>query len=458
MAVKKSAKQQGPDLAAFFESLRELAQMRNLSYDQVIEIFRGTVLSACQKKFGLDADLDVILEPKVPEVSVVARYTVVEKVENADRELTEVDAKTTHPDAAVGQTIERKEYLTDFSRIGTTNIRNIFSQRIKELERELVFNDYKDRVGELTNGQFLRWRDKEIVYVDLGKAEGILPRKEQIPGDRFHPGSRIKAVIKAVELKKDKSRDPGPYILLSRASGDFVKRLFEQEIPEVYDGIVEILNVAREAGFRTKLLVRSNRMDVDPVGACVGIKGVRIQSIVRELQNERIDIISYKEDPAFLIAEALSPARVQEVRVDTGAREALVVVPDDSYSAAIGMAGKNVRLASQLTGYRLIVKSQSQYEQEYSSPEARARLEELFSDRKEEATSDQALDDDSTPLSELPGLTRRVIEILNSAGINSVEELVETDESELEKIDGIGKTTAQLIMKIIRENIEFEEV
>jgi N utilization substance protein A len=146
------------------------------------------------------------------------------------------------------------------------------------------------------------------------------------------------------------------------------------------------------------------------------------------------------------------------VRVDTGTREALVVVPDDSYSAAIGMSGKNVRLASQLTGFRLIVKSQSQYEQEYSSPEARARLEELFSDRKDEATPDQATEDELTPLSELPGLTRRVIEILNSAGINSVEELVEKDESELEKIDGIGRNTAQLIMKIIRENIEFEEV
>lgn len=458
MAVKKSAKQQGPDLPAFFESLRELAQMRNLSYDQVLEIFRGTVLSACQKKFGPDADLDVILDPKVPEVSVVARYTVVDQVENPDRELTLADARTTHPDAVAGQRIERKEHLNDFSRIGTTNIRNIFSQRIKELERELIYNDYKDRVGELINGQFLRWRDKEIVYVDLGRAEGVLPRKEQIPGDRFHSGSRIKAVIKAVELKKERSRDPGPYILLSRASGEFVKRLFEQEIPEVYDGVVEILNVAREAGFRTKLLVRSNRMDVDPVGACVGIKGVRIQSIVRELQNERIDIIAYKDDPAFLIAEALSPARVQEVRVDTGTREALVVVPDDSYSAAIGMSGKNVRLASQLTGFRLIVKSQSQYEQEYSSPEARARLEELFSDRKDEATPDQATEDELTPLSELPGLTRRVIEILNSAGINSVEELVEKDESELEKIDGIGRNTAQLIMKIIRENIEFEEV
>lgn len=456
MATKKTAKQQGPDLNSFFESLKELAQVRNLSLDQVIEIFRGTVLSACQKKFGLDSDLEVILDPKIPEVSVVARYHVVENVENPEREITLEEARTTHPDAATGDTIERKDHLTDFSRIGTTNIRNIFSQRIKELERELVYNEYKDRVGELISGQFLRWRDKEIVYIDLGKAEGILPRKEQIPGDRFHAGSRIKAVIKVVELKRDKSKDPGPYILLSRASGEFVQRLFEQEIPEVYDGIVEILGVAREAGFRTKILVRSNRMDVDPVGACVGIKGVRIQSIVRELQNERIDILSFKDDPATMIAEALSPARVQEVRLDTGAREALVVVPDDAYSAAIGMAGKNVRLASQLTGYRLVVKSQSQYEQEYSSPEARARLEELFSERKEEAPAAES-EEEYTSLSELPGLTRRVIEILNSAGIKSVEDLVDMDASQLEAIDGIGKTTAGLIRKIINENIEFEE-
>lgn len=457
MAVKKSAKQQGPDLGAFFESLKELAQLRNLNYDQVLEVFRGTVLSACQKKFGMDSDLEVILDPKVPEVSVIARYSVVEKVENPDRELTVEAARETHPEAQAGESIERKDHLTDFSRIGTTNIRNIFSQRIKEMERELVFDEYKDRVGELITGQFLRWRDKEIVYVDLGRAEGILPRKEQIPGDRFHTGSRVKAVIKVVELKKDKSKDPGPYILLSRASGEFVQRLFEQEIPEVYDGIVEILGVAREAGFRTKILVRSHRSDVDPVGACVGIKGVRIQSIVRELQNERIDIISFKDDPATLIAEALSPARVQEVRLDTGAREALVVVPDDAYSAAIGMAGKNVRLASQLTGYRLIVKSQSQYEQDYSSPEARARLEELFSERKEEAPAPES-EEEGTSLTELPGLPRRVIEILKAAGIKSVEELVEMDAAQLEAIDGIGKTTGGLIRKIIAENIEFEEV
>lgn len=456
MAVKKSAKQQGPDLITFFDSLKELAQMRNLSYDQVLEIFRGTVLSASQKKFGLDSDIEVILDSQTPEVAVIARYKVVENVENPENEISVQSDQAKSSNSKVGDIIEVKDDITDFSRIGSTNIRNIFSQRIKELERELIFDDYKDKVGELINGQFLRWRDKEIVYIDLGKAEGILPRKEQIPGDRFHPGSRIKAVIKAVELKRDKSRDPGPYILLSRASGDFVRRLFEQEIQEVYDGVVEILNVAREPGFRTKLLVRSNRMDVDPVGACVGIKGVRIQSIIRELQNERIDIIAYKDDPATLIAEALSPARVQEVRVDTGAREALIVVPDDSYSAAIGLAGKNVRLASQLTGYKLIVKSQSQYGQEYSSPEARARLEQLFSDQSRESVVEG--DDDSTPLSELPGLTRRVIEILISAGIRNVEDLVETEEAELEKIDGIGTTTAKHIVKIIRENIEFEEV
>ena len=307
----------------------------------------------------------------------------------------------------------------------------------------------------MITGQFLRWRDREVVYVDLGRAEGVLPRREQIPRERFHPGDRIKAVVKSVELRREKSRDPGPYILLSRAAPEFVRRLFEQEIPEIYDGVVEIMDIVRDAGFRSKLLVRSNRSDVDPVGACVGIKGVRIQSIVRELGNERIDIVNYSPEAAELIANAISPARVAEVRADSGTKEALVLVPDDQLRLAQGPDNKNVKLAARLTGFRLIVKSLTQFGEEMSSPEARAQLEQLFSPKSDDGAEEEG---DYTPLSELPGLSSRIIGLLEDAGVKSVEDLVELEPEELEALEGIGKTTATQILKILEDVVSFEEV
>ena len=238
------------------------------------------------------------------------------------------------------------------------------------------------------------------------------------------------------------------------------------EIPEIYDGVVEILGIARHAGFRTKIMVRSNRYDVDPVGACVGIKGVRIQSIVRELGNERIDIVNYTENPEELIANALSPAKVIEVRLDNQNREAFVLVPDDSYSLAIGNSGQNVRLASQLTDYKLTVKSLSLFNEEMASPEARARLEELFKPASEvEVVAEAPVpveeymeDEDTTPLADLPGLTGRIIDILEENGIRSVEDLLELEPEELASIPGIGKNTARQVMKILAETVEYEEV
>jgi N utilization substance protein A len=327
----------------------------------------------------------------------------------------------------------------------------VLLQRLKELEKEIIYNEFIKKEGDIINGYFLRWRDRDIMYVDLGRAEGILPRREQIPGERFRNGDRVKALVKSVELKRERSREPGPFITLSRAAPEFVRKLFEMEIPEIYEGIVEILGIVRQAGYRTKLLVRSHRSDVDPVGACVGIKGVRIQSIVRELGNERIDIISFSEQPAELIANALSPARVSEVRAEPRNKEALVIVPDDQYSLAIGVNGHNVRLASQLTEYKLLIKTITQFGEEMTSPEAREELEKIF------AAPEPEVELDYTPVSELPGLSARIAGLLEEAGIKSVEELVELEQSELEKLSGIGKNTARQIVKILAEVVEFEE-
>lgn len=461
MAKSTKNKTSGPDLKAFFDYIQDISTEKGLNREEVMEVVRSSLITAYQKKYGPEARVEVILDKDKPEVSVICRFDVVSNVEFADYEITLEEARKINPEIKEGEVLEIKEHPFEFSRIGATNVRQILLQRLKELEREIIYNEFKAREGELINGYFLRWRDRDLMYIDLGRAEGILPRREQIQGEKFRPGDRVKAIIKNVELRREKSREPGPFITLSRASGSFVKKLFEMEIPEIYDGVVEIVAIARVPGIRTKLLVKSNRIDVDPVGACVGIKGVRIQSIVRELGNERIDIVNFSDDSSELITNALSPARVVDVRVEQNSMDALVVVTDETYSQAIGNNGHNVKLASQLTGYRLFVKSQAQYNEEISSPEARARLEEIFSKPAPEESvivEEETEEEEFTRLSELPGLSDRVIQILEDAGIVSVEQLVEMEQEELEDVPRLGKVTAKQIMKIIAESVEFEEI
>jgi N utilization substance protein A len=455
---KSVTKKSRPDLKAFFDYIQDISAEKGLSRDEVLEIVKGSLITAYQKKYGLEANLEAILDRETPEIAVKIAFRVVESVQDPSQEIDLAGAREIQSDANIGDTVVKTEDPFEFSRIGATNVRQILLQRLKELEREIIYNEFKSKEGELISGNFLRWRDRDIIYVDLGKVEGILPRREQIPNEKFRTGDRVKAVVKTVELRREKSREPGPFIILSRASGMFVQRLFEMEIPEIYDGVVEILGIARSAGYRTKILVRSNRSDVDPVGACVGIKGVRIQSIVRELGNERIDIVNYSEQAAELIANALSPAKVTEVRVEPNKREALVLVPDDSYSLAIGNNGQNVRLASQLTDYKILVKSHSQFDTEMSSQEARAQLEKIFSAPPQVAEEGvQEGEEDYTPISDLPGISSRIVEILQASGIKSVEDLIEIDIEDLQKIPGIGVTTAKQIMKIISESVEYEE-
>lgn len=451
-------KNEGPDIRAFFEYIQDVSTDKGLNREEVLEVIRSSLLTAYQRKYGAGAELEVILDQEKPEVKVIAHFSVLDEVDDPERELTLDEAKKIDPEAQVGTKIQIAENPFDFSRIGATNVRQILMQRLKELEREIIYNEFHSKVGELMNGYFLRWRDRDLMYIDLGRAEGMLPRREQIPGEKFRPGDRVKAIVKSVELRREKSREPGPFITLSRASGSFVQKLFEMEIPEIYDGVVEILAISRIAGSRTKILVHSNRSDVDPVGACVGIKGVRIQSIVRELGNERIDIVNYSEDQGELIGNALSPARVMDVKIDQENKEALVIVSDETYSQAIGNGGHNVKLASQLTGYRLIVKSQTIFADEISNnPEARARLDAIFQKPELVENENREEESDYTHLSELPGLSQRVIGILEGAGINSVEQLVEMEAEELNGIADLDKHTAKQIERIIAESVEYEE-
>ncbi len=445
-------KKTGPDLQSFFEFIDDISHQKGLKKQDVEEVVRNSFVIAYQRKFGIEADLEVLMDSEKPELLVIRRRKVVENVINPDAQLNLNDAIQFKKDAKIGDVLEESENPFEFSRVGATAVRHILHKQLQELERGLIYNEFKGKEGDLINGYFLRWRDREVVYVDLGRAEGILPRREQIPSEKFRPGDRVKAYIKSVELSRERYRDPGPFILLSRAVPEFVRKLFEMEIPEIYEGVVEVLHIVRQPGYRTKLMVRSSRQDIDPVGACVGIKGVRIQSIVRELGNERIDIVNSAQEPEALIANALSPAQIVEVHILNLEKEALAVVSDESYSLAIGNNGYNVRLACQLTGYNIAVKTKTQFSQEMSSPEARERLQKLFASEQKETKEEG----NSTPLSEVSGFTQRIIGLLEGSEIRSVEDLVELSRDDIEKLDGVGKTTAKQIQKILSESIEVE--
>ncbi|EMO30121.1 transcription termination factor NusA [Leptospira interrogans serovar Bataviae str. HAI135] len=365
------------------------------------------------------------------------------------------DAKAVDVSAEIGSVISFREKPVELSRIISSQAKQMVFQRLKDMEKELLYNEYKAKEGELTHGYFQRWK-KDAMSIDLGKVEGIMPRREQNPGEKYHSGDRLKAIIQRVELRP---REPIPVITLSRASADFVRKLFEMEIPEIYDGLVEIINVARQPSIRTKVVVRATRGDIDPVGACVGMKGVRIQSIVRELGNERIDIVESSDDASEFIANAISPAKPVEVKVDGSGREAMVVVPDDQLSLAIGINGSNVKLASQLAGYKIDIKTVTQYNAELASPEARERLERLFYSPVEEVrvSMGQEEEEELTPLEDLPGLSARVVGILKSEGIKDLETLIEYSQDDLAKLQGIGHTTAGQILKLLRESVEWVE-
>lgn len=446
-----------------FEAIQQFCSDKGLSKDSVLNIIKDSLLGAYKKKLGLEvsseADINVEFSEK-NEVVIVVPKLVVENPSDSPFEISLAKAKQIDSDAEIGSKVRFKEKPIELSRIVSNQARQMVFQKLKEMERELLFNEYKVKEGELTHGYFQRWINKDTMSIDLGKVEGIMPKKEQNPGEKYKAGDRLKAIISRVELRKDKFRDTGLVITLSRASGDFVKKLFEMEIPEIYDGLVQIVDIARLPSVRTKIVVRGTRSDIDPVGACVGMKGVRIQSIVRELGNERIDIIQYSDNPSEFITNAISPAKPVEVRVDHENREALVIVPDDSLSLAIGASGSNVKLAVQLCQFKIDIKSISQYNEDMTSPEARERLDKLFNNHTTNHTKQTEQDESEsggTPLSEIPGLTPRVISLLQSGGVNDVETLIEMQSEDLAKIPGVGQTTSEQILKLLSESVEFVE-
>ena len=336
------------------EALTILEQEKNISKETLLEAIENSLLTACKNHFGKADNIKVNIDPETCEFHVLAEKTVVEKVEDDVTEISLANARMIDSEYNLGDVVNVEVKSKEFGRIATQNAKNVILQKIREEERKAIYSEYYSMEKDVVTGIVQRYVGKNI-SINLGKADAILTENEQVKGEVFKPTERIKVYILEV-----KSTPKGPKIMVSRTHPELVKRLFESEVTEVKDGIVEIKSIAREAGSRTKIAVYSNDPDVDPVGACVGMNGARVNAIVSELRGEKIDIINWNENPAMLIENALSPAKVISVIAAGEEKSAKVVVPDYQLSLAIGKEGQNARLAARLTGFKIDIKSETQ--------------------------------------------------------------------------------------------------
>lgn len=354
------------------EALNILEQEKNISKETLLEAIENSLITACKNHFGKSENVKVNIDPETCEYHVFQEKKVVEKVEDPVEEISLVNAKMIDSKYELDDIVNVEVKSKEFGRIATQNAKNVILQKIREEERKVLFDEYYSKEKDIVTGIVQRYVGKNV-SINLGKVDAILTENEQVKGEVFQPTERIKVYILEV-----KSTSKGPRVLVSRTHPELVKRLFESEVAEVKDGTVEIKAIAREAGSRTKIAVWSKDPDVDPVGACVGMNGARVNAIVNELRGEKIDIITWNENPAMLIENALSPAKVISVIADAEEKAAKVVVPDYQLSLAIGKEGQNARLAARLTGFKIDIKSETQareagdffdYENEYEDDE-----------------------------------------------------------------------------------------
>ena len=336
------------------EALNVLEKEKNISKDTLLEAIEQSLLQACKNHFGKADNVKVFIDPVTCEFNVHAEKTVVEKVEDPIMEISLENAKQLNSKYELGDIVNVEIKSKEFGRIATMNAKNVILQKIREEERKVLFEEYYQKEKDIITGIVQRYVGRNV-SVNLGKVDTVLMENEMVKGEVFRPTERIKLYVLEV-----KDTPKGPKVVVSRTHPELVKRLFESEVTEVKDGTVEIKSIAREAGSRTKMAVWSNNPDVDPVGACVGMNGVRVNTIVEELRGEKIDIINWDENPAILIENALSPAKVISVIADDDEKIAKVIVPDYQLSLAIGKEGQNARLAAKLTGFKIDIKSETQ--------------------------------------------------------------------------------------------------
>ncbi len=426
------------------DAIRGLVQDRGIPEELVRKTIEDFLIAAYKKKFGTTENAVVRFNDDGSEVALFSQKEIVEDVEDPVTEIALNEALDYNDECEVGDELLIEVNPLTFDRIAVQSAKQKAKQTLREIQKDTLYSEYKDKEGEMIIGYYQRERNGNI-FVDLGKVEGIMPKRYQSPREVYRPNDRIKALI--YEVNKSNT---GLQIVLSRTHAEFVKRIFELEVPEVYDKTVEIYKIVREPGYRTKLAVYSNRDDIDPVGACVGMKGVRIQAIVRELEGEKIDILKHENDPRLFIKNALSPAEVENVFIlDEAKRMALAVVKDSQLSLAIGKQGLNVRLANRLVDWNIDVKTEEQFAELDITEQSKQELNALFTDIETE--------EEITNISELPGISERLAQILYENGIELIESLIQLDPEDLARLEGITSQDVETIQSIISENLDIIE-
>ena len=405
-----------------------VAQEKGISADEVLEAMAQAIQTAARRKYGLEHEITAEIDRKSGEIRVYRQLEVVDAVDDPDREVALEVARRQNPDAEVGDQILEPLPPIDLGRISAQSAKQVIVQKVREAERERQYEEYKDRVGEVIVGEVKRIEHGNIL-VDLGRSEAIVRRDDVIPREMFQVKDRIRAYLYDVrhELR-------GPQLFLSRTHPQFMAKLFEQEVPEIYDGIIEIKSVARDPGSRAKIAVLSKDSNIDPVGACVGMRGSRVQAVVQELSGEKVDIIPWSPDDATFVVNALAPAEVTKVVLDPDAQRIEVVVPDEQQHIAIGRRGQNVRLASQLTGWNIDIISESQ-ESDRRNEEFRS-LTDMFVDRL--------------------NVEEMIAQLLATEGFSSVEELADTPLDEIAGIQGFDEEIAAALKERAEQTLEEE--
>lgn len=429
--------------AQLAEAIRQLVSDKGISEELIMTTIEEFLLAAYKRKYGHDDNAVVKFSDDGQDVTLYAQKEIVDEVMDPATEIALSEALELNDECEIGDELLIEVDPSEFDRVAVQSAKQKARQTLREIQKDTLYSEFKDKVGEMIIGYYQRERNGNI-FVDLGKTEGMMPKRYQSPREVYRPNDRIKALIYEV------SKTPtGLQIILSRTHTDFVRRIFELEVPEVYDKTVEIFKIVREPGYRTKIAVYSNRDDVDPVGACVGMKGVRIQSIVRELEGEKIDILKYDVDTRSFIKNALSPAEVSSVVIlDESKRQALAIVPETQLSLAIGKQGLNVRLANRLADWNIDVKTEDQFAEMDIAADTKRAVSALFGDVEEE---------EITRLAELPEIPPRIVDILERRGIELIETLVGMNDEDLRSIDELSSEDVSMLNRIIAESVEIIE-
>ena len=416
------------------QTIEQISKEKNVDPDIIISALEDAMVAASRKYYKTNEDISARFDPETGIVEIFAVKRVVEFVENPSLEIALSEAITIDETLEIDDTVEIPKPTDVLGRIAAQTAKQVILQKVREAERQNIFDEYSQKISEMVNGVVKRFEGPDII-VDIGKTEALLPLREQSRAETYKQGERIRAVIvKVLPVAK------GPQVILSRTDPQLLVHLFEMEIPEIYDGTIVVKSAVHEPGDRAKVAVASLDRDVDPVGACVGMKGSRINSIIRELRGEKIDIVQWSDDPAQYAANALNPAKISKVLIlDPAEKHMEVIVEEKQQSLAIGKKGQNVRLASRLIGWQIDVKSEEQKKQEVLSVM-------------------ESLSSSSTSLTELEGISDRLIQVLREAGIENVERILELEVEQLTELPGIGDKTANKILEAARDLFEEVEI